>query len=93
MNDLRSPLSFHPSTMQDHLLMEISLVVKIGMNDCENEKDKETFKKVLYERIKSTGIEIERFDTMTIKKDPYCGSLREKLIYDHSCREKPDADS
>lgn len=91
--DLNSPMSFHPSPMQDHVTLEINLIVKIGVRDCEDKEEMKNFKKIMHERIKTTGAEVEFFDSEVAFRSPYCGSQREKHIFDHSNREKPDADS
>lgn len=91
--DLQSPMTFKPSPMQDHVTLELTIIVKIGVKDCEDKEELKGFKKILHERIKTTGAEVEFFGSEVAFRSPYCGSQREKFIFDHSCREKPDADS
>lgn len=90
--DLNSPLSFHPSPMQDHVTLEINLIVKIGVKDCEDKEELKSFKKIMHERIKTTGAEVVAKKSDLISRDPYTGSLREKLYMNSLDESKPTKD-
>lgn len=81
MNDVRTPLSFHPSTTTDHAMIEIKATVTAGFTELLDEALKD-FDIVMKSRIESTGVRVDLWATRVIKEDPYCGSKREKLRYD-----------
>lgn len=84
MNDLRSPISFHPSKMTDHVTFVFTIEAVAGFDESTPHTSTD-FLKILEKRMQSTGITINSFKYQIKKIDPYCGSKREKLLYDANC--------
>ena len=85
MNDVRSPLSFHPGRMIDHAIVNFNVTVTAGFSDVEPAEAMQDFFTVMRSRIETTGVRIDKWVATVEKRDPYCGSKREKLIYDANC--------
>ena len=77
--DIQSPLSFIPSDVLDHVVLEVTFMLKIGLKE-QSPEAVENFLTIAEKRIGSTGARVMNYETKILKLDPYCGSLREKLL-------------
>ena len=82
MNDVRSPLSFHPSTTIDHAVVSFKVTVTAGFPDVDVAEAIHDFFTVMRARMETTGVRIDKWEAAVEKRDHYCGSKREKLLFD-----------
>lgn len=90
--DLQAPLTYSPVRSLDHVTMSIDLTITIGVNDCNNDEEINNFHAILIERIKTTGAKVDVKRAHSLSRDPYTGSLREKLYMNSLDESKPTKD-